>query len=131
MSFYQLAGFLGMALFRKNKTPKCSSFIKMEETARQMARQLSLLAAWHFWTFHNKLHNMKALVFLSHSWLPFLPLACLYRKHELLWVSVGLSEVFSREKTSLRLLMQITWPWPPVGRFSHGLITVRQKKVWT
>ncbi len=27
--------------------------------------------------------------------------------------------------------MQITCPWPPVGRFSHGLITLRQKETWT
>ncbi len=27
--------------------------------------------------------------------------------------------------------MQITWPWPPVGRFSHDLITLRQKERWT
>ncbi len=27
--------------------------------------------------------------------------------------------------------MQITWPWPPVGIFSHDLITIRQKKMWT
>ncbi len=24
--------------------------------------------------------------------------------------------------------MQITWPWPPVGRFSHDLIILRQKE---
>ncbi len=34
----------------------------------------SLFAAWVFWTFHNKSHNMKALITLSHSWSPFLPL---------------------------------------------------------
>ncbi len=45
----------------------------------------SLFAAWHFWTFHTKSHNMKALVILNHSWSPFLPLTCLYGKNELLW----------------------------------------------
>ncbi len=40
----------------------------------------SLFAAWLFWTFHTKSHNMKALVILSHSWSPFLPLTCLYGK---------------------------------------------------
>ncbi len=34
----------------------------------------SLFAAWLFWTFHNKSHNMKTLVILRHSWSPFLPL---------------------------------------------------------
>ncbi len=34
----------------------------------------SLFDAWLFWTFHTKSHNMKALVILSHSWSPFLPL---------------------------------------------------------
>ncbi len=41
---------------------------------------------------------MKALVILSHSWSPFLPLPCLYGKNELLWVSVRPSGVFSLEK---------------------------------
>ncbi len=38
-----------------------------------------LLCALHdfFWTFHNKSHNMKALVILSHLWSPYLPLSCL------------------------------------------------------
>ncbi len=40
----------------------------------------SLFAAWFIWTFHNKSHNMKALVILSHSWSPFLPLTCLNGK---------------------------------------------------
>ncbi len=26
--------------------------------------------------------------------------------------------------------MQITWSWPPVGRLSHDLITLRQKETW-
>ncbi len=38
--------------------------------------------------------------------------------------------IFSN-KTLPRLPMQITWPWPPVGRFSYGLVTIRQKKMWT
>ncbi len=91
----------------------------------------SLFAALHFWTFHTKSHNMKALVILSHSWSQCLPLTCLYGKNELLWVSVQPSEVFSWDKTPPRLPMQIPWPWTPVGSFRHGLITVRQKKMWT
>ncbi len=90
----------------------------------------SLLTAWHFWTFHNKSHNMKALVILSHSWWPILPLTFLYVNK---WTFAGLCAAFwsiIARRNSSRLHMQITWPWPPVGRFSHGLITVRQKKMW-
>ncbi len=58
----------------------------------------SLFAAWLFWTCHTKSHNMKALLILSHSWLPFLQLTCLYEKNELLWVSVLHSWKFSWKK---------------------------------
>ncbi len=47
----------------------------------------SLFADCNFLTFHTKSHNMKALVILSHSWSPFLPLTCLYWNNELLCVS--------------------------------------------
>ncbi len=80
-------------------------------------------------TFHAKSHNMKALVILSHSWSPFLPLTFWYWKNELLCVSVRSSGVFSWEKTPTRFPMQITWQWPPVDRFCHGLVAVRQKNV--
>ncbi len=43
-----------------------------------MLKLPSLFAAWLFWTFPTKSHNMKALVILSHSWLTFLLLTCLY-----------------------------------------------------
>ncbi len=84
-------------------------------------------------TFSFKSHNMKAFVNLSHSWSPFLPLTCLYGENELLSVSVWPSGVFSWEKRRPppRRTMQITWLWPPVSRFGHDLITVRQKKMWT
>ncbi len=88
----------------------------------------SLFVVWLFWTFHSKSHNMKALVILSHSWSPFLPLTYLYGKK---WTFVGLYAAFWSiflRKNSLRLLMQITWPWPPVDSFSHGLIIVRQRE---
>ncbi len=68
----------------------------------------SLFTAWLFWTFHTKSHNMKALVILSHSWSPFLPLTCLYGKNPLLWVFVRHSGVFSWEKNHSRFPMQIT-----------------------
>ncbi len=80
-----------------------------------------------FLTFHTKSHNMKASVILSHSWSSLLPLTWLYGKNEHLRVSVWPSGVFSGEKTPLILPMRITWPWQPVGSFSRGLITVRQK----
>ncbi len=102
--------------------------VEDNDKARESKLKLhSLFAAWLCWTFHTKSHYMKAYI-LSHSWSPFLPCICLYWKNELLWVSVSPSRVFSWEKTLLRLPMQITWPWPPVGIFSHILITVRQKK---
>ncbi len=41
---------------------------------------------------------------------------CLYEKNELVCVSVHPCGVFSWEKTPPRLPLQITWPWPPVGR---------------
>ncbi len=93
----------------------------------------SLVTAWLFWTFRNKSHNMTVLVILSHSWSPFLPLTCLYGQK---WTSgslCSLLEYFHEKKNSPapRLPLQITWPWQPVSTFGHGLITVRQKKMWT
>ncbi len=91
----------------------------------------SLFAAWLFWTFPTKSHNMKALVILSHSWSPFLSLTYLYgKKSTFVYLLAAFWCNFLR-KTPPRLPMQITWPWPPGGRFCHGLITVRQKKMWT
>ncbi len=75
----------------------------------------SLFAAWLFWTFHTKSHNVKALVILCHSWSSFHPLTCWYGKNELLWVSVWPSGVLSWGKTPPRLPMHITWAWPPVN----------------
>ncbi len=89
----------------------------------------SPFTAWPFWTFHNISHNMKALIILSHSWPPFLPLTCLHGNKNC--GSVQPSGVFSWEKTPSRFSMQSTWPLQQVCRFSHGLITVRQKKMWT
>ncbi len=60
----------------------------------------SLFTGSLFETFHNKSHNLKALVILSHSWSPFLLLIFLYGNNELLWVSVWPSGVFSWEKNS-------------------------------
>ncbi len=100
-------------------------------TKQLLLKLPSLFAAWPFWTFHTKSHNMKALVILIHSWSPFLPLICLYGENELIVVLCTPSGVFSWEKTPLRLPMQITWQWSPLGRFCYGLNTVRQKKMWT
>ncbi len=77
----------------------------------------SLFAAWLFWTFHNKSHNMKALVILSHSRSPFLPLTSLYGKN----VFCGSSGRLFWEKNSLKIThanhMTMTtsrqiWSWP-------------------
>ncbi len=87
----------------------------------------SLFVTWRFLNFHNKSHNMKVLFILSH----FYHLLVYMENNELLRVSVWPSAVFSHEKTSPRLPMQITWPWPSMSRFRHGLITVRQTKMWT
>ncbi len=85
----------------------------------------SLFTAWLSWTFHNKSHNMKTLVILSHSWSPFLLLTCLYGIITLMDVCAAFLSIFVR-KTHDRLSMQITWLWPPVGRFIHALITVKK-----
>ncbi len=66
----------------------------------------SLFAARLFSTFHNKLHNMKALVILGHHDHHFSHLLVFYEKNELLWVPVSSSGVFSREKTPHSALFQ-------------------------
>ncbi len=58
----------------------------------------SLFASWFFWTFHNKSHNMEALVILKYWWSLFLPFTCLYGKELTLWVSLRLFGVFNLEK---------------------------------
>ncbi len=62
----------------------------------------SLFAAWPFWTFHNKSHYMKALVILSHSWPPFLPLTFLMEQMNFCGSLCCLLEYF-REKNSLKI----------------------------
>ncbi len=56
--------------------------------------------------FHNKLHNMKALVILSHHDHHFSHLLVFMIQNELLWVPVSSSRVFSGEKTSHSSLFQ-------------------------
>ncbi len=85
-----------------------------------------LLCSLHdFWTFHNKSHNMKPLAILGHSWSPFLPLTCLYGK------IYGLLGYFREKKLppdySCKSHGHDHW-WADLY---HGLITVRQKKMWT
>ncbi len=58
----------------------------------------SLFAARLFWTFHNKLHNMKALAILSHHYQHFSHLL-VFMKKNFLWVPMSSSGVFSWEKT--------------------------------
>ncbi len=87
----------------------------------------SLFVAWLFWTFHNKSHNMKALVILKSFMITISPAYLfIWKKMNLRGSLCSLLEYFLKKKTPPRLPMQITWPWPPVGRFGHGLITVRQ-----
>ncbi len=57
----------------------------------------SLFTALLFWTFHTKSHNMKALVILSHSWSPFLPVICLYEKKELVCLCAALWSILLRK----------------------------------
>ncbi len=59
-------------------------------------------------TFHNKSHSMKALVILSHSWSPFLPLTCLIEKMNV-GVHLAFWSIIVRKKLpSCRLPMHIT-----------------------
>ncbi len=98
-------------------------------------------AAWHFWTFYNKSHNMNAWVIIWKHWSYMKALAIHdhHFSHLLVYMETvnfcgslyGLLEYFCEKKLPPRLPMQITWPWPSVGRFSHGLITVTQTKMWT
>ncbi len=66
----------------------------------------SLFAARLFWTFHNKLHNIKALVILSHHDHHFSHLLVFMKKNEHLPVIVSSSGVFSWEKTHHSSLFQ-------------------------
>ncbi len=50
----------------------------ISDSTRDLVKASFSVWCMNFWTFHNKSHNMKALVILSHSWSPFLPLTCLY-----------------------------------------------------
>ncbi len=60
----------------------------------------SLFAAWFFWTFHNKSHNNKALVILSHSRSPFLPLTCMNEKRRtFVGPCVPFWSIFSRKNS--------------------------------
>ncbi len=67
----------------------------------RLLRLLSLFVAWFFWTFHNKSHNMKALVILSHSWPSFLRLTCLYEEEKRTFVDPCASfwSIFSRKNS--------------------------------
>ncbi len=81
---------------------------------------LKLFAARLFWTVHNKLHNMKALVILSHHDHHFSHLLVFMKKNELLCSS----GVFSQERTphsspfqhrgSYRDLCPNFWEYPVV-----------------
>ncbi len=94
-------------------------------TNESQLKLLSLFAEWLFWTFHTKSHNMKALVILSHSWSPFLPLTYLYgKKWTFVSLCVAIWSMFVRKK------LPPDYPLLPVDSFSHVLITVTQTKMW-
>ncbi len=73
----------------------------------------SLFAAWFFWTFQNKSHNMKALFVLSHSWSQFLTLTCLYGEMNFCGARCTLLEYFWEKKVPPDRLFNIgahiTW----------------------
>ncbi len=77
---------------------KLHSVIDLYITYISRLKLPSLFAERLFWTFHNKLHNMTALVILSHHDHYFSHLLFLMKKNELLWVPVSSSGVFSWEK---------------------------------
>ncbi len=112
----------------------------------------SLFAAWLFWTFHTKSQNMKALVdiilchffFFLHSNVTtffYSKKYILHSKSFMITISPPCLFIWNKwtfvcreyflQNPPFILPMQITFPWPPVGSFSHGLITVRQTKMWT
>ncbi len=66
----------------------------------------SLFAARLFWIFDNKLHNMKALVILSHHDHHFSHLHVFMKNNERLWVPVSSCGVFSWKKTPHNSLFQ-------------------------
>ncbi len=60
----------------------------------------SLLAAWFFWTYQNKSHDIKILVDLIHSWSQFLTLTCLYGKMNFWRVLCVFLKYFLKNKPS-------------------------------
>ncbi len=59
----------------------------------------SLFASWLFWTFHNKSHNMKALVILNPFMITIFPTFLLIWK-KMKCLCVALCSIFSRKKLS-------------------------------
>ncbi len=91
----------------------------------------SLFAAWLFWTFHTNHIIWKHWSFEVIHDHHFSHLLVYMKKKNFCGSLCVLLEYLLEKKTPPRLPMQITWPWPPVGIFSHSLITVGQKKMWT
>ncbi len=99
-----------MTDFGQTSLPKSFKLLhfKIKSSPRNLLSPLilklpSLFAAWLFWTFHTKPHNMIALVIRSHSWSPFHPLTCLYEKNYFYGSHSGLLEYFLKKN-----LLQIT-----------------------
>ncbi len=76
-----------------------SGWMSVSEQAKRL-KLPSLFAAWLFWAFHAKSHNMKAFVILSHSWLPFLTLTSLYeKKRTFVGLYVAFRSIFWRKNS--------------------------------
>ncbi len=71
---------------------------------------------------------MKALVILSHSCSPFLPLTCLLKKGTFVGLYAAFWSIFLR-KNSPQITHANHMTMTTSGQFSHGLITIRQKKM--
>ncbi len=85
---------------------------------------------WEFDCLHFAQYMLMSPHGIGYKQTIFLTYIFIWKKWTSMGLCVAFCSIFTR-KNSPRLSMQITWPWPPVGRFSHGLITVRKKKMWT
>ncbi len=72
----------------------------------QQLKLPSLFAARFFWTFHNKLHNMKALVILSHRDHHFSYLLVFMKKENFCGSLWALLEYFREKTTSHSSLLE-------------------------
>ncbi len=102
-----------------NKQIQCksSNFIKLR----------SLFAARLFWTFHNKLHNMKALVILSHHDHHFSHLLVFMKKMNFCGSLWALLDYFREKKTPHSSLFQHRGSYREMCPMQHR-ITLREQE---